>query len=190
MTDDDLRDILRRELLPGEHLVWHARPDPRRFNAPFVIWLFAVPWTAFSLFWEAMALMPLLGGGHTPSAVRYSFGIVFPIFGLPFVAIGLGMMGAPFWAKRMMARTIFGLTDRRVLRVTAARKRKVKSVMIDQMGPIDVASGSDGWGSLRIETGSRLDAEGERVTTQFEVDCVPDVARLEALLLEARVRRR
>ncbi len=189
MTDDELRDIVRRELLPGESLLWHARPDPRRLHAPFFLWLFAVPWTAFALFWEAMALMPLLGGGHTPDAVRYTFGIAFPIFGLPFIGIGLVMMSAPFWARYAAARSIYGLTDRRVLRVTATRKRKVTSVLLDQMGPIDVIARADGWGTLRIETGSHLDADGDRVTTRFEIDCVPDVARLEALLLDARRRR-
>lgn len=189
MTDEELRDVLRRELLPDESLIWQARPDPRRIHTPFLLWLFAVPWTAFALFWEAMALMPLFGGGHTPGIVRYTFGIAFPLFGLPFIAIGLVMMSAPFWAKHAAARSIYGLTDRRVLRVTAGRTRKVRSLLLDQMGPIDVIARHDGWGTLRIETGSHRDADGDRVTNRFEIDCVPDVSRLEGLLLDARTRR-
>ena len=186
MTDAELQDILRRELLPGEELAWSARPDPKRLRTPFALWLFAVPWTVFALAWEAMALMPLFGGGGTPGMIRYTFGIAFPIFGLPFIAVGLAMLGAPFWARAEAARSIYGLTDRRVLRVSAGKRRTVRSVPLDRMGPIDVSVQSDGWGTLRIETGSHIDSDGDRVTDRFEVDCVPDVARLEALLLAAR----
>lgn len=186
MTDAELQEILARELLPGERLVWQARPDPRRMRAPFAIWLFAVPWTVFALAWEAMALVPLFGAGGTPGMIRYTFGIAFPIFGLPFIAVGFVMLGAPFWARGAAARSIYGLTGRRILRVTAGRRRVVRSVPFDAMGPIDVRVAGDGWGTLRIETGSHIDSDGDRVTDRFEVEAVPDVARLEALLLEMR----
>ena len=190
LPSPELDVILRRELLPGERLLWSGRPDPSRLRAAFAIWFFAVPWTAFALFWEAMALLPWLGSTHTPSGIQWSFGIIFPLFGLPFIGIGLKMLSMPFTIRRKAAQTIFGLTDRRIVRVTASKKRESASVLFAQMGPIDVTADADGYGSLRIQTGTRLDCDGDKVTERFDVMGVPDVARLEGLLLEQRAQAR
>lgn len=186
MPPPELDSILRRELLPGERLLWSGRPDPSRLRAVFAIWFFAVPWTAFALFWEAMALLPWMASSHTPLGIQWSFGIIFPLFGLPFIGIGLGMLWMPFKARRKAAQTIYGLTDRRMLRVTAGSKRESASVLIGQMGPIDVTADADGYGTLRIQTGTRLDSDGDKVTERFEVLGVPGVNRLEGLLLEQK----
>ncbi len=184
----ELDSILRRELMPGERLLWTGRPDPTRLRAAFAIWLFAVPWTAFALFWEAMAFLPWMASSHTPLGIQWSFGIIFPLFGLPFIGVGLGMLWMPFKARRKAARTIFGLTDQRLLRVTAGTQRESASVLIGQMGPIDVTADADGYGTLRVQTGTSRDSDGDKVTERFEVVAVPDVARLESLLLEQRTR--
>jgi len=180
----ELDSILRRELLPGERLLWSGRPSPHKLRAAFLIWLFAIPWTAFALFWEAMAFMPWYAGTHTPDAMKWSFGIVFPLFGLPFIGVGLSMVWMPFKAQRKAAQTIYGLTDRRVLRVTAGTKRDSASVLFTQMGPYDVSADADGYGTLGIQTGTSRDSDGDRVTERFEIAGVPDVERLESLLLE------
>jgi len=39
---------------------------------------------------------------------------------------------------------------------------------------------------LRIQTGTRTDSDGDKVTERFDVMGVPDVARLEGLLLERK----
>ena len=184
LTQSDLDTILRRELLAGERLLWSARPAPHKLRAAFGIWLFAIPWTAFELFWEAMAFMPWFASTHTPAAVTWSIGIIFPLFGLPFIAVGLGMLWMPFQAQRKAAQTIYGLTDRRLLRVSAGTKRDSASLLFTQMGPIDVSADADGYGTLRIQTGTSRDSDGDRVTERFEVSGVPDVSRLESLLLE------
>ena len=52
----DLDAIARDELAPGEAVAWAAQPDARRAAlGALAVWLFAVPWTAFSVFWTAMA---------------------------------------------------------------------------------------------------------------------------------------
>jgi len=184
----ELETILRRELMTGERLLWSGRPDPSRLRAVFAIWFFAIPWTAFALFWEAMALLPWMASTHTPLGIQWSFGIIFPLFGLPFIGIGLGMLWMPFKARRKAAQTIYGLTDRRMLRVTAGTKRESASVLISQMGPIDVTADADGYGNLRIQTGTRLDSDGDKITERFEVFGVPGVNQLESLLLEQKAR--
>jgi hypothetical protein len=186
----ELDSILRRELLPGERLLWSARPAPHKLRGVFMIWFFAIPWTAFALFWEAMAFLPWIASTHTPAGITWSFGIIFPLFGLPFIAVGLGMLWMPFKVQRKAVQTIYGLTDRRMLRVSAGKQRDSASVLFHQMGPIDVSATADGYGNLRIQTGSSRDSDGDRVTERFEVLGVPDVARLEGLLLEQQSKAR
>jgi hypothetical protein len=188
LPSPELESILRRELLPAERLLWSGRPDPARLRAAFAIWLFAVPWTAFALFWEAMAFLPWMASTHTPPGIQWSFGIIFPLFGLPFIGVGLSMLWMPFKARRKAAQTIYGLTDRRLLRVTAGARRESASVLISQMGPIDVTADADGYGTLRVQTGTSRDSDGDKVTERFEVFGVPEVNRLEGLLLEQRAR--
>ena len=184
----ELESILRRELLPGERLLWSAQPSPHKLNAAFAIWFFAIPWTAFALVWEAMAFLPWLASTRTPSPIAWSFGIIFPLFGLPFIGVGISMLMVPFKARRRAAHTIYGLTDRRLLRVAAGKKRDSSSVMLSQMGPISVSADAQGYGTLRIQTGTSRDSDGDKVTEHFEVLGVPDVARLEGLLLEQQSR--
>ena len=93
-----MRDAVTREF-QGEAIRWVGRPSARRvFTRSLAIWLFAIPWTAFSIGWEWAALGGWLSGKPSPSSAHTLFGIVFPLFGLPFVLVGLGMMATPFLA--------------------------------------------------------------------------------------------
>jgi hypothetical protein len=187
MIAPELDAILRRELMTGERILWSGQPNPNKLYAAFGMWLFAIPWTVFALFWEGMALFMLWGGTtKTPDWVTYTFGFVFPLFGVPFVATGFYMLSMPITAIGKAKRTVFALTDRRMLRVTAGKSREAASVMLDQMGPFTVKAGSDGYGSLSIQTGTSIDSDGDRTTETFLIAGVPDVARLEGLLLDHR----
>lgn len=181
-----LESALRAELATGERVLWSAQPRADRLKAGFGIWLFALPWTAFSLVWTALAMMPWLVTTQTPEPVKWSFGIVFPLFGLPFIVIGFAMLWSPIRAMRQAGSTLYALTDRRLVRLVLTGKREFASVLLDQMGPIDRKQNADGWGNLRIQTHSRVDGDGDRITERFDVLGVPDVARLERLILEHR----
>ena len=180
----ELDNALRGELSAGERLIWSAQPIASRLVGGFGIWLFAIPWTLFALFWESAAFLPWVSSSHTPDTMKWSFGIVFPVFGLPFILIGLWMLWKPIKAMRLTRSTVYGLTNRRIIRLVAARKREVASVLLDQIGPMTRSEAPDGSGHLRIQTHSRIDGDGDRITERFEVLGVPDVARLERLILE------
>jgi hypothetical protein len=183
-----LRLTLERELAPGERLLWAAQPRGSRMWTGFGLYLFAIPWTVFALFWEAMALSPWFAG-DPPRAIQAGFGIVMPIFGLPFVLIGLAMLYAPIHAMRKARDTVHALTDKRLLTLVTGRKRKLKSAWVDRIGPIERQEDDAGWGSLKVQTHSRLDSEGDRLTEKFELTGIPDVARLEHLIIEQQNRR-
>jgi len=180
----ELASLLRAELLPGEHLLWSASPAPHKQLHAFWIWLFGIPWTAFSLYFHVLVLMSAFEMVQSaPSGGDRGVGIFFSLLLIPFVAAGFFMLWAPFETLRKTRRTIFGLTNRRVLSVTAGTKLESTSVMLQQMGPIDVQVGSKGYGNVRIQTGTGLDSDGDLTINRFELLGVPDVARLKGLLL-------
>jgi len=176
--------VLRRELTRGERLIWAAQPRATRMKSVLWMWVFALPWTLFALFWESGVLSIWGGRNSSASNMEIAFGVFFPIFGLPFVAIGFWLMWKPIAAMRQARDTAYGLTDLRLIRVVAGAKRIVASVRLDQMGPIDRSEHADGWGDLRIQTHSHYDGDGDRVVERFDVFGIPDVARLERLIFE------
>lgn len=111
----ELEELVRSELRPGEMLLWVGQPRPGRFlllTIPIV--LFGIPWTAFSVFWMVMASGMVLGGQPGGGGFQLVF-LLFPLWGVPFVLIGLGMLSAPYWAWRMAKQTCYAVTDQRVL---------------------------------------------------------------------------
>jgi hypothetical protein len=184
MPSPELASLLRTELLPGERLVWSASPAPLKQLqiSELWIWLFGIPWTALCLFFEAMVSIPFFETIHrAPSAVNWGMGVA-SLFFLPWIAVGFVLLWSPFETMIKARRTVYGLTDRRMLRVTAGSKCERTSVMFQQMGPIDVQIGSKGYGNVRIQTGISLDFDGDLIIERFEVIGVPDVVRLNDLL--------
>lgn len=107
---------IQSELDRGEKLVWTGQPIPRRFTRQSLpIVLFGIPWTAFSVFWMAGASGMLFGVGGNKAAGLDVFHVVFPLFGLPFVIIGLAMLSSPFWIRRKALGTLYALTDQRAI---------------------------------------------------------------------------
>lgn len=178
-----LSALLHRDLTAGEHILWSGQPAPKRMLSGFALWGFAVPWTAFALFWEALALMPWFAA-KTPTWAQWSFGIAMPLFGLPFIAIGAWMLWQPIRAMRKARDTLYVLTDRRLIRLVAGRRTEQTSIFLDRIGPIEKSEGRDGWGSVKVQTHSRVDSDGDRITERFEMTAVPDVARLHRLIVE------
>ena len=84
----ELEGKVNRELESGERILWMEQPIPRYFTAISTgAFLFAIPWTAFAVFWICGA-----SGFRIPDFSKGGFSF-FPLFGLPFVLIGIAMLG-------------------------------------------------------------------------------------------------
>jgi len=109
----ELTALLQEEFLRDERVLWQGQPDPSKHFAPSDV--FAIPfsllWGGFALFWEASALGLVRWDGDEGRAPLF-----FVLWGIPFVLIGLYLMVGRFfykaWRKR---RTLYAVTDRRVL---------------------------------------------------------------------------
>jgi hypothetical protein len=177
---------LRKELATGERVVWSARPDPKRMRVVFWIWAFALPWTLFALVWEASTVAMMVAGVVKNDPNVSWLMLIFPIFGLPFIGVGLWMMNKPFVALADARQTIHALTNRRLMSLTLRNGKSLKSVELTKLGPIVRKEKADGWGYLSVETGSHIDSDGDRITDRFELGGIPNVAELERLLRQAQ----
>ncbi|MEM8932517.1 MAG: hypothetical protein AAGE94_15145 [Acidobacteriota bacterium] len=121
------RVLIERELETGEHLDWVDRPIPRYFTARSTsLFLFAIPWTGFSLFWIAGA-----AGFEMPDFSRGA--AFFPLFGLPFVLVGLAMLGSPLWTRYKSGRTLYVITDRRAIVFEGGGSTTIRSFRPDAL---------------------------------------------------------
>jgi hypothetical protein len=141
---NDPTSAIRRELGRGEQLVWSGQPRQglRLRGSDALLIPFSILWCGFAIFWEAMALTASAKGGG-PVA------IVFPLFGLPFVLIGLYLVFGRFIVdSRIRARTAYGITSERIVIVSGLFGRRVKSLNLKTLSDILLAERSDGSGTI------------------------------------------
>ncbi|MBB3764510.1 PH domain-containing protein [Sphingomicrobium lutaoense] len=176
---DPLEKALKAELGAGEHLRWHGRANMGVANlAAFGIWLFAIPWTGFALFWTFMAWHGVNESGEM-GLMRYAF----PAFGIPFILIGLGMLAAPFLGLFTNREIIHGVTNRRLITlIKVGKSLKVKSLQAHQIGPVTRWEGKAGRGKISIETHTSRDSEGSRRTETVDLIGIDEVRRVGELV--------
>ena len=187
----DVRSRIQSELDSGERLLWAAQPDPKRFaRGSIFIVLFGIPWTAFALFWIFMAsggLWGLFDGGMDFPRDQMPFQLIslcFPLFGLPFVLIGLGMLTAPHWAKRKALRTAYAVTDRRVILLEAGFWNSIttRTYMPPQLQRMTRTERPDGSGNLILEHYTWRDSDGDRRHGQHGLMAIDRVRDVEELI--------
>ena len=178
----DQRALIDAELQPGETITWAGQPKPRMFNLQTVpMVLFSIPWTAFAIFWVVMAYH------GTSKDLSLGPGRFFPLFGVPFILIGLGMFSAPWWMRRRMRRTIYLVTNRRAIIFQRGFSITTRSFTPEQVQSLTKRVRADGSGDI-IFTGvvpvSAVNAGNAAAFTQMGFFGIPDVKAVESLLLK------
>jgi hypothetical protein len=164
------------ELRSGERIVWTAQPIPGRYNrGNWVMVLFAIPWTAFAVFWMVMA-----GRGASHSSTPGPFKL-FPLFGLPFVLIGLGMLTSPFWSRKTAAKTVYLITDQRAMIIQEGwrGRTRVESYAPAQLQSITREQNNDGSGDIIFMSRTWSDNDCNQRSTRIGFLGVPDVKAVE-----------
>jgi hypothetical protein len=170
---EHLQTRLRSELKPGETIVWAGQPSPNRFMRDgFKLWFFFLPWTAFALFWMAGA-----SGFRWPRfETGWSF---FPLFGLPFLLIGIGGLSTPIWLRHKARATIYALTNQRAISIEGSKSVTVKSYLASDIVNIERTEHQDGTGDLILRTESYRDSDGDRRTRRHGFFSVDNVRQVE-----------
>lgn len=158
---DNLDSALRSVLEPGERVLWKGRPTVSVDYKAFFIWLFAIPWTAFSMFWVVMTWRLSQTSAPDEGGMLIAAKL-FPLFGVPFVIVGLVMMVSPFLAMTVPGRTLNAVTDRRILRVVGGWKASLRVIPGEWVKGIDHKAKFDGTGTLIISYEEPDDQKGRR----------------------------
>lgn len=146
-------------LEPGETILWQGQPQPGIIwrDALSPLGLFGVVFTGFSLFWITAAASMLAEGPGFPFTL-------FPLFGLPFLLVGLFMMGGHVVLDAYVrATTWYTLTDRTAYVARAILgKRTLESYPIAAMDRLELTDGMPG----DVIFGVARQAHPERVARQ------------------------
>lgn len=180
---DRFEALLRQELAPGERLLWHARAIPRTKRGSLAIVLFAIPWTAFAIFWTVMAFTLPRMGGETGLMTW-----LFPAFGLPFIAVGLFMFAKPLLSRIAAGRTAYAVTDQRVIQLMAGKGILSESVPLAKITTLTRHEKRDGSGTLQIKLTDSPFVDARQRMTGFDLGVVPDIRRAEQVLRQAMER--
>lgn len=136
------------DLLKDEKILWKGQPDPNKHlgkNDWFLI-PFSIMWGGFAIFWEYMAIWGIFF--KDPVTVSAS-SMIFPLFGILFVLIGLYFMFGRFIYKRKRKeKTWYLVTNKRVLVVNLMRGKSVNTANLDMIPSYSKSIGTDGVGTL------------------------------------------
>jgi len=185
MDRTQAEQIAMKQLDNGERLLWSGVPSPGGLAVSALPLTFmGILFSGFAAFWIASAASMTSGssGDGFPGAI-------FPLFGVPFLLIGLGMLSAPLWAYRSAKNTIYAVTDGRVMVITAARTIGVRSFTPDDIGDIVRVEGPDGSGTLKFGTAATLTGRNESRLSMGVFVGIPEVRRVEQLIRENLLQR-
>jgi len=142
---NDLRTRIERELEPGEKIVWTDMPAPKFFTpASTSLFVFGVFVTGFAVYWICSA-----AGFKIPDFKKGSD--FFPLFGLPMIFIGLGMLSTPVWAYRKALRTVYAVTDKRAIIIEGGWVTTIRSFPPDKLHDVYRKERRDGSGDVILE---------------------------------------
>lgn len=170
---------LEAELSPGERVQWQAMPIPRWFEpGSLVVFLFGLPWTAFAVVWTLGAAWGV-SKANGPWFVGF-----FPLFGVPFILVGLGMLSMPCWARLAARRTIYAITDRRALIIQGIRTVETRSFAPNLLSNLLRRDRRDGSGDVLFSRKEWRDSDGDRSVKEIGFVSIPEPRKVEALLRE------
>jgi len=178
MERTEAEQIATRQLDSGERLLWSGSPAPGGMAlAALPVTLFGIPFTAFAVFWIMTAWN---GTRHLPHEVGpFQF---FPLFGVPFLLIGCGILASPLWAYLSAQRTVYAVTDRRALIIVGWPRATVQSYQASDVGDITRVEGADGRGTVMFASRMWTGNNGFPNSTRVGFVGIENVRQVEQLI--------
>lgn len=182
-----LRERLQNELQPGEHVIWAGTPDWRaKWRELASISFFALFWNAITgtlFFIAASAALGLVPAGKMKGGFATGWGpLVFLLFTVPFVLIGLGLLWHIVRELRSGSRRVHAVTDRRVLTVELGQKKPLDDRLRSEINFVRGTERADGSGTIAIAVGVVRDVEGAPRPETLIWAGIPDVAFVQSTL--------
>jgi len=194
MLYQSAEDAVRSCLESNEKLLWSGKPATgiRLRPADAAMIPFSIFWTGFAVFWEIMACSALWAKGAAKEAGWFFW--IFPLWGIPFILIGLYLLFGRFWTDaKQRENTSYGITDRRVIMIAGLWNQKVRSLDLKSLSDFTMTQRSDGSGNitmaslnplLQLMGNPRLSGTSNQ-TAMPTLEMIPDVARVYTIMREA-----
>jgi len=182
---------LTRELGSGERLLWSGRPRQGiifRSSDIFMI-PFSLFWGGFAFFWEFSVI-----SGVTKHDAPSGFNIIFPLFGLPFVLVGIYIIfGRFFTDAKQRQNTTYGVTNQRIIIKTGLFTLSTKSLNLRTLSDLSLDEKSNGYGIISfgpVNPYSRIGGSsswpGARRYAPPCFDMIPDAKRVYEIIRQAQ----
>lgn len=143
-----LPDVLRRQLAPGERVLWHGRPPQGLLLRRADAWLIPLPCAAIF-----NVLHLLKTSAQMEDRAEMGFLVV---WGLLFVLVGLYLMLGRFWVDAYLrARTCYVLTHERLLLAGGWSGRQIKSLPLRNLPQITLTLHASGGGVIQLGSENR-----------------------------------
>lgn len=171
-----LQSLIQSELNEEEKIIWVGTPVPRRFCTRSIgSVLFGIPWTAFALFWIASA-----SGFKIPDFQKgFDF---FPLFGIPFVLIGFGMLSSPLWMLRKARNTAYVITSNRAIIFSGGIKTDIRSFDPKHLEKLHRKQWRDGSGDLIFDKEFRFEQNYRQRQHELGFLAIQNVKQVEYLV--------
>jgi hypothetical protein len=186
MNSSDVQRSAQSELQGGESLLWSGAANPgRSAMSALPAALFGIPFAGFAFVSMSTAYRNThnLANHHNTIASGFS---VFPLFALPFLLIGVGVILMPLWVYVKGRSGVYAVTNRRVMLISGTTSRSVKSIIPTDIAEVDHRERPDGTGDVLIRTNSVMRTNNG--TTQMTVGLfgVPNVKEVAGLVMKLR----
>ena len=184
LVESRLHMLVQPELEMGESVLWAGQPAPRQFVVQSLpTFIFGAVWTAFTAnfihCWYYRVPERDVSG---PYGLWGFHGLAIGLFFVVFAVVGLAALLAPVWRYFAALRTVYAITQKRVIIIEGARSRKVRSFGADQIGNIKRSERRDGTGDLTFAREPGRDDDGDLVVKDVEMLGIPEVREVESLL--------
>ena len=185
MNPTDAQFRAQSELESGETLFWAGSADPRRAALTAIpASIFGLPFAGFALFWISQsyrATSVMSKSAHNSFVSGFN---VFPLFGLPFLLVGLAMVLAPLWAFLRGKSTVYAVTNRRVTIISGTNSRSVQSITPADIASVEHRERPDGSGDVVLMTNT-LQRRGSNMAMPMKVALcgIPNVKQVAEQVL-------
>ena len=173
----EMEQKITGQLDPGEGLVWSGAPSPGRMAlSALPASVVGIPFTAFAAYWMYMAYT------MTAKSTQVAAIKLFPLFGIPFILIGLGMLTAPLWAFLAAGRTFYAVTNKRAIIVSGGFSQTVHSYPHSEIHELHRVERAGGSGDLFFASRMITTSRGGTRHQKIGFLGIPDVRSVEQLI--------
>lgn len=144
MWESSAQEVIKSELSGDEKLIWNGQPKQGIiFRSSDIFFIpFSIMWGSFAIFWETLVLSSWIKNPNPET-------IIFPLFGIPFVIVGLYLLFGRFIVdNKQRERTFYGLTNQRIIIISGLFRRTVDSLNLKSLPGLSLKEKTDKSGTI------------------------------------------